>query len=62
MFTGWTANTTVKNRGHCNVVAGVAALVAELPYPTRGLGFDNRGKFINTLLIEWAETNGYYPP
>ncbi|MGP5073877.1 integrase catalytic domain-containing protein [Arthrobacter rhombi] len=60
VFTGWTVNTTVKNRGHSNVVAGVAALVAGLPYPMRGLDFDNGREFINTQLIEWAEANDYY--
>ncbi|MGJ9404673.1 integrase catalytic domain-containing protein, partial [Arthrobacter sp. KK5.5] len=60
VFTGWTANTTVRNRGHRNVVAGVAALVEALPYPLRGLDFDNGGEFVNVQLIEWAELRGIH--
>jgi len=60
VFTGWTANTTVKNRACRNVVAGVGALVAALPYPMRGLDFDNGEEFVNEQLIEWAGANGYY--
>lgn len=60
VFTGWTVNATVKNRACRNVVTGVAALVAALPYPMRGLDFDNGGEFVNEQLIEWAESNDYY--
>lgn len=60
VFTGWTVNTTVKNRAHSNVVAGVARLVESLPYPMRGLDFDNGGEFINEQLIEWADAKGYH--
>lgn len=60
VFTGWTANTTVRNRAHRNVVAGVARLAGSLPYPMRGLDFDNGGEFVNTQLIEWAGRGGIH--
>jgi hypothetical protein len=55
VFTGWTVNTCVKNRGQRNVVAGIDLLVRGLPYPMRALDFDNGGEFINAQLIEWAQ-------
>ncbi|MGP5043846.1 hypothetical protein ACTXJR_07435 [Glutamicibacter ardleyensis] len=57
VFTEWTANTTVKNRAHRNVVGGIQTLVASLPYPMTGLDFDIGDEFINVQLTEWAETN-----
>lgn len=55
VFTGWTANLSVKNRAHHNGVAVIEALVRSLPYPMTGLDFGNDGAFINVQLIEWAE-------
>lgn len=51
-------NPCVKNRGHRNVVAGIELLDRLLPYPMRGMDFDNGGEFINTQLIGWAQERG----
>ncbi|MEE1620493.1 integrase catalytic domain-containing protein [Zafaria sp. J156] len=58
VFTGWTANTAVRNRAHRNVLAGVAGLADALPYPMRGLDFDNGGEFVNVPLTGWARGRG----
>lgn len=46
VFTGWTVNISVKDRAHRNVVAGIQALMADLPYPMPELNFENGGEFI----------------
>ncbi|WP_411733927.1 hypothetical protein [Paeniglutamicibacter sp.] len=40
VFTGWTANTCVKNLAHGHGVAGIEVLARNLPYPMRALDFD----------------------
>jgi hypothetical protein len=57
-FTGWTVMRTVKNRAFCHMRGGMDWIVRQLPWPVKGVDFDNGSEFLNWGLIAWCEAKG----
>jgi hypothetical protein len=53
IFTGWTANRAVWNRGQHGVLEATRAVEAALPFELLGLDCDNGGEFINWHLHDY---------
>lgn len=55
IFSGWTANAAVWNKGYAGIRDAIAAIEAHLPFPIRGFHSDNGGEFLNHHLIRYFE-------
>ena len=55
IFSGWTANYAVWNKGYAGVRDAIAALERRLPFRLRGFHCDNGGEFLNHHLIRYFE-------
>jgi hypothetical protein len=57
-FTGWTVHRTVKNKSFMHMQAGMDWIMRQLPWPIKGIDFDNGTEFLNWGLIAWCEKRG----
>lgn len=57
---GWVFTRSVRNNAHANILAGLKAAPAEIPYGISGLDFDNGTEFLNEAVIGWAASTGIY--
>ena len=53
--TGWTAGRAVWNKGFQGVLTQTQAVEAELPFPLRGVDFDNGGEWLNWHLVRYLQ-------
>ncbi|MDQ3154050.1 MAG: transposase family protein [Actinomycetota bacterium] len=53
--TGWTENRTVRNKAQKWVLAALAEIAAEFPFPIIGIDSDNGAEFINAHLLAYCE-------
>lgn len=58
--TGWVWTRSVPNNAHANILSGLQAAVAEIPFAVTGLDFDNGTEFLNHAVIKWAGELGIY--
>lgn len=60
VHTGWVFTRSVRNNAHANILTGLKAADAEIPYEITGLDFDNGTEFLNEAVITWAASTGIY--
>lgn len=53
--TGWTENSTVKNKAQKWVLEAMDGIAAGFPFPVRGIDSDNGSEFINAHLLAYCE-------
>ena len=56
--TGWTEAVPLLAREQSLVVAGLEAIVAQLPSPALGIDSDNDSAFINDSLVQYCAQRG----
>ena len=56
--TGWTEAVPLLARDQGLVLAGLEAILRQLPFPIRGIDSDNDGAFINQSLLDWTCQQG----
>ena len=54
-YTGWSVQRTVKNKSFLHMQAGMEWIARQLPWPIKGIDFDNGTEFLNWGLIAWCE-------
>ena len=57
VFTGWTENAAMPNRGSLAVLVGMEVIMARLPFAVLGIDTDNGSEFINVVLKGYCEAN-----
>ena len=57
VLTGWTINRSVKNKAMVWVVEAIDYVVAQFPFPIRGIDSDNGSEFINAHLLAYCEAH-----
>jgi len=54
-YLGWTVMRTVKNKAFVHMKAGMDWIVRQVPWPIKGIDFDNGSEFLNWGIIAWCE-------
>lgn len=54
MLTGWTINRSVKNKAAIWVMQALDYVIAQFPFPIRGIDCDNGSEFINAHLFNYC--------
>ena len=59
IFSTWTANRAVWNRGYAGVHQAIVEIEDQLPFGITGFHSDNGGEFLNYHLIRYFQERGY---
>jgi hypothetical protein len=57
VLTGWTINRSVKNKAMIWVVEAIDYVIAQFPFPIKGIDSDNGSEFINAHLLAYCQAN-----
>lgn len=57
VLTGWTINRSVKNKAMVWVTEAIDYVIAQFPFPIKGIDSDNGSEFINAHLLAYCEAN-----